>query len=155
VNITTKKRTRIVAVATVLLASAGLLAFRSADDGADRAPLARYNPAAIEAVGPDVPENNAEVAVVMEVRNVCQQVHGYAAGKAAARDVAASVDDATREALAAGKRFGQTVDITEFSKYAMGQIEASEKSGSLKTVEEFLANECAGVDYSIPVLANA
>lgn len=147
--------TKISIVMASLIAASAFLAFKSPERSESRPELSRYNPKAISAVGGEVPDSNSEVVVVMEVVNVCQQVHKYLVGDLRISKAVSLIDDATDSAFEAGERFDEVIDISDFSSFAKARLEASEIGGSLDPVKQFLDTECQDIDFEIPALSQS
>ncbi|QXC62409.1 hypothetical protein KSP35_06305 [Aquihabitans sp. G128] len=141
-------------VGLLLMSTTALVAFRSSDDGPDRLGLKRYNATAVAAVPGDTPQSDAAVAVVMEVRSICQQLHAYAESGTQAKVVYEQLDASAAAARAAAHRTGRPVDVTAFATFAKTFIDDAEQAGDPSRAEEFIKSECdPAQDYDIPVLA--
>lgn len=115
--------------------------------------LRRYNREAIDAIEGARSHSDAEIVVVMEARNVCQQVHGYVTGARGLAGALLAIDDSTSTALVAGEALHQRIDITQFAELAKDRMEESRSTGSKTSAQDFVDSECSGTDFSIPVLA--
>ena len=154
-----------VLVAVGFLGGIGILGFRAAGGNEARPGLERYQPAAIQAAiaeaAPvfDDPKagtmSNTEIAVVLEARNVCREVHLLAAsgGKDAASAISRLQDDA-KAARSLDFGNGNPVNIDEFVAFAATRIDAATKAGSVEPLDDFVRSECdPKLDYRQPILA--
>ena len=154
-------------VACGFLGSIGILGFRAANSNEARPGLERYRATAISAVTKDAaaapafddpkagPISNTEVAVMLEARNVCREVHLLAAS--GGQDPGPVIDRLRNDALAARALDfgdGNPVNVDEFVTFAVSRIDAAGKAGSVEPLADFVRSECdPKLDYSQPILA--
>ncbi|MBX3313297.1 MAG: hypothetical protein KF906_03165 [Actinobacteria bacterium] len=148
------KDARVWAAGTIAVVGLVLfVGFRTAPNGADRSGLERYRPEAIAAIGGELPSANAEVIVVMEARNICQQVARFATGSRSADEARAAIDGSVVAADEASADLGQTIDVSEFANFATSRIDATSVDDP-SPASGFVSSECpADIGTSAPVIA--
>jgi hypothetical protein len=148
------KNARVRTAATIAVVGLVLfVGFRTAPNDTDRSGLERYRPEAIAAVGGELPDSNAEVVVVMEARNICQQVALFAAESRSADEARAAIDDSVAAANEASADLGQTIDVSKFADFANSRVSASTAEDP-SPARSFVYSECpADIGTSATVLA--
>jgi hypothetical protein len=149
-------------VAVGFAAGIGALGFRAVDNTQARPGLEAYRPDAVGAVDPARADDqgahsNAEITVVMEVRNICRDFYLYA------RSDKPDPDALEARLRAAGTRTHAAsttaegdggANIDELVTYATSVVEQARKAGSVAPVKAFVSSECdPKQDYSQPILA--
>jgi hypothetical protein len=150
-----KVSTAFAVTAVAVLAVVALAGFRQAVAEGERPGLARYRTAAIHEVGSEVPESNAEVVVVMEARNICQQVGWLAEGRQDAAETVRAIDESVSATADAARELGESISVTEFAQFAKSRIRDT-ASADPTAVQEFLDSECpANIANAEPILADS